>query len=68
MVTVEGWAFDLEVLVVARKQRLRVVEVPIEWHYREESQVAMVRDGFGMLRELLKIRARAARGVYRLPR
>jgi hypothetical protein len=29
--------------------------VPIEWHYREESQVALVRDGFGMLRELLKI-------------
>jgi hypothetical protein len=42
--------------------------VPIEWHYREESQVAMVRDGFGILRELLKISARAARGVYRLPR
>jgi dolichyl-phosphate beta-glucosyltransferase len=68
MVTVEGWAFDLEVLMVAREQRLRIIEVPIEWHYREESQVAMVRDGFGMLRELLKISARAARGVYRLPR
>jgi len=63
---VDGWAFDLEVLIVAREQRLRIVEVPIEWHYREESQVAIVRDGFGMLRELLKIRARAARGAYRL--
>jgi dolichyl-phosphate beta-glucosyltransferase len=66
MVTVEGWAFDLEVLIVAREQRLRIVEVPIEWHYREESQVAMLRDGFGMLRELLNVRARAARGAYRL--
>jgi len=65
MVTVEGWAFDLEVLIVAREQRLRVVEVPIEWHYRKESQVAIVRDGLGMARELLKVRARAARGDYR---
>jgi dolichyl-phosphate beta-glucosyltransferase len=64
-VTVEGWAFDLEVLIVAREQRLRIIEVPIEWHYRDESQVAMLRDGFGMLRELLKVRARAARGAYR---
>jgi len=66
MVTVDGWAFDLEVLIAAREQGLRIVEVPIEWHYREESQVAIVRDGVGMLRELLKIRARAARGAYRL--
>jgi len=64
-VTVEGWAFDLEVLIIAREQRLRIIEVPIEWHYRDESQVAMLRDGFGMLRELLNVRARAARGAYR---
>jgi dolichyl-phosphate beta-glucosyltransferase len=65
MVTVEGWAFDVEVLIVAREQQLRIVEVPIEWHYRKGSRVAIVRDGFGGLRELLNIRARAARGAYR---
>jgi hypothetical protein len=37
----------------------------MEWHYREESQVALVGDGFGMLRERLKISGRAARGAYR---
>jgi dolichyl-phosphate beta-glucosyltransferase len=64
-VTVEGWAFDVEVLTIAREQRLRVIEVPIEWHFHEESRVSMVRDGFGMLRELLRIRARALAGMYR---
>jgi dolichyl-phosphate beta-glucosyltransferase len=64
-VTIEGWAFDVEVLAVARAQRLRVVEVPIEWHFRSESQVSMVRDSFGMLRELVRIRLRARRGTYR---
>jgi dolichyl-phosphate beta-glucosyltransferase len=65
LVTVEGWAFDVEVLTIARAQRLKVVEVPIEWHYGEESRLSMLRDGFGMLRELLRIRRRAVRGMYR---
>jgi dolichyl-phosphate beta-glucosyltransferase len=65
LVTIDGWAFDVEVLTIARERRLRVVEVPIEWHYRSESQVSMVRDSLGMLRELLRIRLRAFRGAYR---
>jgi dolichyl-phosphate beta-glucosyltransferase len=65
LVTIDGWAFDVEVLTIAREQGLRVVEVPIEWHYRSESQVSMVRDSLGMLRELLRIRLRAFRGAYR---
>jgi glycosyltransferase involved in cell wall biosynthesis len=65
LVTVDGWAFDVEVLAIARQQRLRILEVPIEWHYRNESQLSMLRDGIGMLSEILGIKARALRGVYR---
>ena len=64
LVTVNGWAFDVEALAIARARGLRILEVPIEWHYREESQVKMMRDGLGMLRALLRIRARRRRGVY----
>ena len=63
-VTVDGWAFDVEVLAVARAQRLRVIEVPIEWHYRAESRLSMLRDGWQMLKELMRIRLRALRGHY----
>ena len=63
-VTVEGWAFDIEVLYIARLRGLRVREVPIEWHYRSDSRLRMMRDGIGMMRELLRIRARARRGGY----
>ena len=64
VVTVDGWAFDIEVLCIARRKGLRIVEVPIEWHYRPESKVSLVRDGVRMLREMLAIRARARRGEY----
>ncbi len=63
-VTVDGWAFDVEVLTVARATRLRVVEVPIEWHYRRDSRLSIVRDGMTMVRELVRIKSRAARGAY----
>ncbi|MEO7270681.1 MAG: dolichyl-phosphate beta-glucosyltransferase [Vicinamibacterales bacterium] len=60
-VQVDGWAFDIEALYLARRRGLRIVEVPIEWHYRRESRLSLVRDGAGMLGELLAIRARARR-------
>ena len=63
-VRVDGWAFDIEVLYLARARGLRIVEVPIEWHYRRESRISLVRDGAGMLRDLLAIRARVGRGSY----
>jgi dolichyl-phosphate beta-glucosyltransferase len=64
LVTVDGWAFDVEILTIARAQQLRVVEVPIEWHYRSDSRLSIVSDGVAMLRELLRIKARAAQGFY----
>jgi hypothetical protein len=62
-VTLDGWAFDVEVLSIARAKGLRILEVPIEWHHRPESQVSVVRDSWAMLRDLLKVRARARRGT-----
>ena len=62
--TIDGWAFDIEVLSIARRQGLRIVEVPIEWHYREHSRVSLVRDSFRMARDVFRVRANALKGRY----
>jgi len=62
--TVDGWAFDVEMLAIARANGLRIVEVPIEWHYRSESRLSVAGDGLRMLGEILRIRSRAAGGAY----
>lgn len=62
--TIEGWAFDVEALYIARRRNLRVLELPIEWHYRELSRVSAIRDPFRMVRDVWKIRRNGARGVY----
>jgi dolichyl-phosphate beta-glucosyltransferase len=67
-VTIDGWAFDIEALYIARRLGLRIVEVPIEWHYRRESQLSLFGDGVKMFSELLRIRARALRGDYDAPK
>jgi glycosyltransferase involved in cell wall biosynthesis len=57
-VTLEGWAFDVEALAIARHRGLRVVAVPIEWHYRHTSKVSLFRDAWEMLQDLFRIRAK----------
>lgn len=64
LLTVQGWAVDIEILCIAELHGLRVKEVPIEWHYRDRSQVSLVRDSLRMARDVLRIRLNAARGRY----
>lgn len=63
-VTIEGWAVDIEILCIAALRGLRVKEIPIEWHYRDRSQVSLVRDSLRMARDVLRIRLNALRGRY----
>jgi dolichyl-phosphate beta-glucosyltransferase len=65
LVTTDGWAFDIEVLVIARELGLRLVEVPVEWHYGEESRVSLLSTPIEMASELWRIRRRARAGHYR---
>jgi dolichyl-phosphate beta-glucosyltransferase len=62
--TIDGWAIDIEMLFLAQRRGLRVMEIPIEWHYRDQSQVSPVRDSVRMSRDVLKIRLNALRGAY----
>jgi hypothetical protein len=39
-------------------------EMPIEWHYREQSRVSPLRDSVLMARDVLRIRTNAAKGRY----
>jgi dolichyl-phosphate beta-glucosyltransferase len=56
----DGWAFDVEVLALARQYGLRVVEVPIDWNHDRDSRVRPLRDAPHMLAALFRIRTRLA--------
>lgn len=54
----EGFAFDVEILCLARVFGLEIREIAIDWHYREGSKVRPVRDSFRMVRDVLSVRSR----------
>ena len=64
---VDRFAFDTEVLLLLALLRVRtVVEMVVPVASSRRSSVRMVRDGAGILRDLLRIRRRLRRGVYRI--
>lgn len=55
----EGFAYDVELLYMARRGGYRVCEVPVRWINSDTTRVSAVRDPARMLRDVLSIRFRA---------
>jgi dolichyl-phosphate beta-glucosyltransferase len=61
----DGFAFDVEVLYIARRFNLKLSQVPVEFRYfSEPSTVAFMSDSLCALRDLLRVRVNAMRGRY----
>jgi dolichyl-phosphate beta-glucosyltransferase len=61
---VERFAYDVEILVLARKARLRVREIPVLWRDAPGSKVHAVKDSLAMLRDVSRVLWRERRGAY----
>ncbi|HQP36109.1 MAG TPA: glycosyltransferase family 2 protein [Polyangiaceae bacterium] len=61
---IDGFGFDAEVLFVARKLGLRLLELPVVWSHVEGSKVGMLSDSTRMFTDLVQIRWNQVRGRY----
>jgi dolichyl-phosphate beta-glucosyltransferase len=61
--TVDGFAFDMEMLAVASVQGLKAVEVPVTWRNVLDSRVRAIHN-LEVLRDVLRIRYQMAMGDY----
>jgi glycosyltransferase involved in cell wall biosynthesis len=61
---VDGFAFDAEALLIARRLGIEVVEVPVRAEERQGSKVRLGGDAVAMLADVWKVRRAAARGAY----
>ena len=57
-------AFDVEMLVIARKLGLKIVEIPVVWTYGTQSKVSPIRDTLINLRDIITIKLNAVRNAY----
>jgi len=61
---VNGWAFDVEVLAMARHLGFGTAEVPVVWAHKDDSRVTQL-SYLTTLAEVVGVRWRLARGGYR---
>ena len=61
---IEDFGFDPEILFLARRHGLRIVEIPVSWAHDPRTKVHMLRDSLRMFNDLWQIRWNALRGRY----
>jgi len=66
---IDGWAFDLEILALAKRRGYTVAEIGVEWADDGRSRVNPLKDLWKVIREMMTIKKNLRRGVYnnRLP-
>ncbi|MFV0258841.1 MAG: glycosyltransferase [Acidimicrobiales bacterium] len=62
---IDGFAFDVELFLMAEQDRLSLTEIPVSVRNRPGSSVSVVGDSLVVLRDLFRIRRWAGAGAYR---
>jgi dolichyl-phosphate beta-glucosyltransferase len=61
---IDGWAFDLEILALARRREYAIAEVAVSWTDDQRSKVNPIKDLIKVVREAVAIRRNLRHGVY----
>jgi len=63
--SLDGWAFDVELLVMAKKAGFTVVEVPIDWCYGEGSKMTLSKGVLAVL-DVARVGVNSLFGKYKI--
>lgn len=59
-----GYVFDVELLLALHSAGAQILEMPVSWREMEGSKVNPLKDAWGMLEGLRRVRSRKRRGHY----
>lgn len=63
--SLDGFSFDVEILIIAQKLGYKIDVVPVKWINSPESKVRIVRDSLKMLLDIMRVRRRVNRNLRR---
>jgi len=61
---IDGFGFDPELLFLASRNGLKIVEIPVRWSHAEDSKIRFMRDSVRMFSDLFQIRWNQITGRY----
>jgi dolichyl-phosphate beta-glucosyltransferase len=64
---IDGFSFDVEVLLLAKAMGFLTVEMPVHWTNSPTSSVRVLHDSTGMLFDLFRIRRLVKKTLYEFP-
>lgn len=64
-VSIEGFGFDVEALMIAQKLGYKIKEIPVVWINDEATKVSPIKDSIRMFCDVLKVRYNAMTGKYK---
>jgi dolichyl-phosphate beta-glucosyltransferase len=64
---IDGFSFDVEVLMLARAMGFVVAELPVHWTNSEASRVHPVRDSTRMFFDVVRVRRLVKRTMHEFP-
>ncbi|MBL6966789.1 MAG: glycosyltransferase family 2 protein [Anaerolineales bacterium] len=62
--TLTGWAFDIELLYIARRRGYRMCEIPIPWYFNPDTKLSPIWDALRMVLDIFAIHRNALQGRY----
>ena len=63
---IKGFAFDVEILFLAKKLGYTIAQVPVRWINHPDSKVTLIGSSTSMFFDLLRIRINSILGVYKI--
>lgn len=62
---IKGWCFDVEILLLAQKEKIKILELPVDVKNTERvSRINVLSSGTQMFIDLIKLRINFIRGKY----
>lgn len=65
--TLNGFSFDVEVLLLARQMNYKIKDLPVKWINSPDSKVHVIKDSFKMLWDIMKVKRLVRRSLQTKP-
>jgi dolichyl-phosphate beta-glucosyltransferase len=63
-VTIDGFGFDVEVMLLAQRAGFRIDEIPVNWAHVDGSRISILRDSPRMALEVMSVRLKMLAGQH----